>query len=86
MYKKIKLNEKGKIEIELENISLLPGDYSIGIAIADIEEKASYDHYSKISEFKIYSNIHDIGLVRLKHNFIVDGYNITEEEMKNEKK
>ena len=85
-YKKIKLNEKGKIEIELENISLLPGDYSIGIAIADIEEKASYDHYSKISEFKIYSNIHDIGLVRLKHNFIVDGYNITEEEMKNEKK
>ena len=85
-YKKIKLNEKGKIEIELENISLLPGDYSIGIAIADIEEKASYDHYSKISEFKIYSNIHDIGLVRLKHNFIVDGYNITEEELRNEKK
>jgi len=75
-YKKIKLQKKGIIEIELENLKLLPGDYNIGIAIADLEEKASYDHYRSITQFKIYSNIHDVGLVRLGHKFIVDNKEI----------
>jgi len=75
-YKKIKLQKKGIIEIELENLKLLPGDYNIGIAIADLEEKASYDHYRSITQFKIYSNIHDVGLVRLDHKFIVDNKEI----------
>lgn len=75
-YKKIKLQKKGIIEIELENLKLLPGDYNIGIAIADLEEKASYDHYRSITQFKVYSNIHDVGLVRLGHKFIVDNKEI----------
>ena len=75
-YKKIKLQKKGIIESELENLKLLPGDYNIGIAIADLEEKASYDHYRSIAQFKIYSNIHDVGLVRLGHKFIVDNKEI----------
>lgn len=75
-YKKVKLQKKGIIEVELENLRLLPGDYNIGIAIADLEEKASYDHYRSITQFKMYSNIHDVGLVRLEHNFIVDNKKI----------
>ena len=75
-YKKIKLQKKGIIEIELKNLKLLPGDYDIGIAIADLEEKASYDHYRSITQFKVYSNIHDVGLVRLDHKFIVDNKEI----------
>lgn len=75
-YKKIKLQKKGIIEVELENLKLLPGDYNIGIAIADLEEKASYDHYRSIAQFKIYSNIHDVGLVRLGHKFIIDNKEI----------
>ena len=75
-YKKIKLQKKGIIEVELENLRLLPGDYNIWIAIADLEEKASYDHYRSIAQFKMYSNIHDVGLVRLEHNFIVDNKEI----------
>ena len=74
--KNLKLNKKGTIEIELDNLNLLPGDYSIGIAIADLEEKATYDYYKNITEFKMYSNIHDIGLVRLEHKFIVDNEKI----------
>nr|WP_314081702.1 ABC transporter ATP-binding protein [uncultured Leptotrichia sp.] len=70
--KNLKLNKKGTIEIELDNLNLLPGDYSIGIAIADLEEKATYDYYKNITEFKMYSNIHDIGLVRLEHKFVID--------------
>ena len=75
-YKKVKLQKKGIIEVELENLRLLPGDYNIGIAIADLEEKASYDHYRSITQFKMYSNIHDLGIVRLEHNFIVDNKKI----------
>ena len=75
-YKKIKLQKKGIIEVELEDLKLLPGDYNIGIAIADLEEKASYDHYRSIAQFKIYSNIHDVGLVRLGHKFIIDNKEI----------
>ena len=62
--------------MELEDLKLLPGDYNIGIAIADLEEKASYDHYRSIAQFKIYSNIHDVGLVRLGHKFIIDNKEI----------
>ena len=75
-YKKVKLQKKGIIEVVLENLRLLPGDYNIGIAIADLEEKASYDHYRSITQFKMYSNIHDVGIVRLEHNFIVDNKKI----------
>ena len=71
-YKNLKLKDRGIIEIELNKINLLPGDYTIGIAIADIEEKASYDHYKNIAEFKIYSNTYDVGLVRLGHKFVLD--------------
>ena len=66
--------------IELENLNLLPGDYSIGIAIADLEEKASYDHYRNIAQFKMYSNIHDVGLTRINHHFIIDNKNIEGEK------
>lgn len=71
-YKNLKLKNKGTIEIELDKVNLLPGDYTIGVAIADIEEKASYDHYRNIAEFKIYSSTYDVGLVRLSHKFILD--------------
>lgn len=78
-HKKLKLKREGIIEIELENLNLLPGDYSIGIAIADLEEKASYDHYRSIAQFKMYSNIHDIGLLRIAHKFILDNNKILED-------
>lgn len=74
--KDLKLTKNGVIEVELDDLNLLPGDYNIGIAIADLEEKAIYDYYKNIAEFKMYSNIHDIGLVRLNHKFILDNTQI----------
>ena len=71
-FSSLNIKSEGIIEVELNNLSLLPGDYSIGIAVSDLEEKAVYDYYKKITEFKVYSNIYDIGLVRLEHKFIVD--------------
>lgn len=71
--KNIKLKDKGEIDIELKDLQLLPGDYKFGVAVADVEEKGSYDHYHNIAQFKVYSNSHDIGYVRLQHKFVVDG-------------
>lgn len=68
----ISLKEKGKIEVIFDQIALLPGEYTIGVAVADTEEKGSYDHYHNIAQFKVYSNIHDVGLVRIEHKFVVD--------------
>ncbi len=69
----IQLKEKGEIDIELKDLQLLPGDYTFGAAVADVEEKGSYDHYHNIAQFKIYSSSHDIGYVRVPHKFVVDG-------------
>lgn len=77
--KKISLKQKGVIKIEFNELELLPGDYTIGAAIANIEETESYDHYHNIAQFKVYSSTYDVGLFRLKHRFIVDGENIESE-------
>ena len=69
----ITLKQEGTIEIVFEELTLLPGDYIIGIAVADVEERADYDFYHNIAQFKVYSNIHDIGIVRHKHTFVLDG-------------
>jgi len=69
----IKLQEEGIIEIKLCNIKLLSGDYTIGIAVENIETKGTYDHYHKIAEFKVYSTTYDVGLMRIEHEFLVDG-------------
>ena len=70
------LKVKGKIEVVFDQLSLLPGEYTIGVAVADTEEKGSYDHYHNIAQFKVYSNIHDVGLVRIGHQFVVDDQKI----------
>lgn len=75
----IELNKKGTIKIEFSRLELLPGDYTIGIAIANAEETENYDHYHNIGQFKVYSSVYDIGLFRLNHHFIVDGKNIESE-------
>lgn len=70
----IKLQKEGTIEVILHDLKLLPGDYSIGIAVEDVQKKGiTYDHYHNIAEFKVYSAIHDVGFIRLKHDFFIDG-------------
>lgn len=69
----LSLKANGIIEIELEHLELLPGEYTIGIAVADAKTQIDYDFYHKIASFTVYSNVHDIGLVRVKHRFRLDG-------------
>lgn len=69
----ILLKQEGVIEVVFDELNLLPGDYTIGIAVADVEERADYDYYHNIAQFRVYSNVHDIGIVRPKHSFVLDG-------------
>lgn len=71
--KGLSVKEKGLIEVFFEKLSLVAGDYSIGIAITDESEAVRYDYYPDIVDFKMYSAVTDIGLVRVKHAFYLDG-------------
>ncbi|CUU50761.1 MULTISPECIES: ABC transporter ATP-binding protein [Clostridium] len=67
---KVKLNKSGIIEIFLEKIELLEGEYTLDIAFHD-EYGKPYDYIRKIKEFSVYSSIKDSGIFRLKHEFRV---------------
>lgn len=69
----LRVKEQGVLEIRLRNIQLVEGIYTIGVAFANQEETVSYDHYHQIVEIKIFSAVKDIGLVRLEHDFLIDG-------------
>ena len=71
--KNVTLKKEGVIEVIFDDLKLLPGEYNIGIAVADIEESGDYDFYHSIAQFKIYSSVHDVGLLRIGHKFVVDG-------------
>lgn len=71
--KDVVLKKEGVIEVEFTDLELLPGEYNIGIAVADVEEKGNYDFYKSIAQFKVYSNVHDVGILRMVHKFVIDG-------------
>lgn len=69
----LRMKPDGKIEIRFHNLNLIEGTYTIGVAVADQGETLSYDHYHELAEIKIFSNIRDLGVVRLDHEFVLDG-------------
>lgn len=74
----LEIKENGVLEVLFQNLNLLEGEYTIGVAFANQEETVSYDHYNELVELKIFSEKRDIGLMRVKHNFILDGKSVLE--------
>lgn len=66
---KISIKDSGIIEVVLDPIQLLEGNYTLDIAFHD-EYGAPYDYIRKIKSFSVYSNIKDSGVMRIKHKFI----------------
>lgn len=62
------LVEDGTIQILLDNIPLLPGQYWMDFAI-EKENGIPVDYYTKACEFEIYSSMNDAGLVRISHKW-----------------
>lgn len=69
----LSVKESGMIEIDLEKLPLVEGTYSIGVVLGNQEESMSYDHYHELVEIKIFSASAALGVVELKHKFLIDG-------------
>ncbi|MFR1380206.1 MAG: ABC transporter ATP-binding protein [Clostridium neonatale] len=65
---KLKIKDKGTIEVVFEEIQLLEGSYTLDVAFHD-EYGVPYDYIRKIKRFNIYSSIKDGGVFRIKHKF-----------------
>lgn len=79
--KNIQLKHQGNFKIEFCHLNLLPGDYTIGVAIANATETVSYDHYHNIAQFKVYASSRDVGIFRIGHNFLIDDITIESEDI-----
>lgn len=66
---KLNVKDNGIIEVIIDEIQLLEGDYTLDIALHD-EYGAPYDYIRKSKKFSVYSEIKDTGVFRLKHTFI----------------
>ncbi|NFI51511.1 ABC transporter ATP-binding protein [Clostridium botulinum] len=65
---KLKVKDNGVIEVTIDNIQLLEGEYSLDVALHD-EYGTPYDYIRRIKTFNIYSIIKDTGIFRIKHEF-----------------
>ena len=67
-FKKISIFENGIIEIRINELQLLRGEYFIDISLHD-EFGLHYDFIKKIKKIRVYSKLNDIGIYRIKHEF-----------------
>lgn len=61
----------GVIEIKLNNVNLLPGQYLLDIAI-ESDLGVPVDYYREACKFEIYSVINDVGVLRVAHNWKIE--------------
>ncbi len=62
------LKNSGSIEINIEELQLIPSEYFIDVAFHD-EYGVPYDDITKAKKINIFSNIKDQGIFRIKHKF-----------------
>lgn len=65
---RINLTKNGEYIFEIEQLSLLPGQYSIDVAI-EAGDNEPIDYYTKAKEFSVFSELQDVGISRLKHKW-----------------
>ena len=65
---KISLDSDGDYIITLNQNKLLTGDYSVDLAIEAVGG-IPIDYYTKAIKFKIHSDIQDVGIMRMEHNW-----------------
>ena len=67
---RISLDNDGEYIITLNENKLLAGDYSVDLAIEAVGG-IPIDYYTKAIKFKIHSDIQDVGIMRMDHNWIL---------------
>ncbi|MBE1445675.1 ABC transporter ATP-binding protein [Paenibacillus sp. OAS669] len=64
------LSSKGTVYIDVDSLSLIEGTYLIDIAVHKLDGTA-YDYQVGKYTFQVKSNIHDVGICKLKHQWII---------------
>lgn len=67
-FEKIKIQNEGIVEVEINKIQLLEGEYYIDLAFVD-EYGTPFDYIRKAKKIITYSTIKDVGIYRINHKF-----------------
>ena len=62
----LQLGNGGTVLLNITNNQLLPGEYSLDVALL-AEDGFAYDYYRYAKHFQVYSHIQDVGVMRLEH-------------------
>lgn len=67
----LKAGEEGDLWFEIDNLSLLPGDYQISTSFHDLQQKETFDYHDRKYRFKV---LHGpavvIGLCNISHRWV----------------
>ncbi len=67
----ISIGNSGEVHYIIENLNLLEGQYIVDVAVVS-EDGFPYDYIRGIAGFNVYSDIKDIGVIRLNHQWQLD--------------
>lgn len=67
---KLRIKDNGTIDVYINSMQLLEGEYNLDVALHD-EYGKPYDYIRRIKTFNIYSSVKDTGVFRIAHEFAV---------------
>ncbi len=70
-FERFDLRKGGCLELDLHEVNLLPGEYSIDLTI-ECDVGIPVDYYTKALRIEMYSDIQDVGVSRIKHTWTFD--------------
>ncbi len=70
-FDKFDLTKDGNVKINIDQMNLLPGQYTLDIAI-ESDDATPVDYYKESYKFEIFSSIGDVGVARLGHTWEVE--------------
>ncbi len=66
-----KLSENGMVQVTLDSMSLLPGQYILDVAI-ESGMGTPVDYYRDACRFEVFSDIGDVGIMRIGHSWKIN--------------
>lgn len=69
-FREFDLEKSGKVSIYIDNLNLLPGEYTLDVAI-ECEVGVAVDYYKEAFRFEVFSSLEDAGVARLEHRWVI---------------
>ena len=69
-FERFDLTSDGEVIVNLERLALLPGRYTLDVAI-ESDMATPVDYYKAAYTFEVYSSVTDVGVFRIEHNWEV---------------